>query len=220
VEVLEIKTVVCFANSRKNQGRCFAGKEVQTRQWIRPVSGRPLGELRRYEMLDRGRREPELLDIVEIPLLNRAPHAYQQENYVLGAGRWRIVDRLDPTDLRRFLDDDEDGLWDIGDGIVLSDRISETAIGRVKSSLKLVRPEGPTLYVTQTATGSRQLRALFSYRERRYNLVITDPSFEAQNRDADLGRYELPDSTVFCLSIGEPFEGNCYKLVAGVMSIE
>ena len=33
------KTILCLAASRKHQGKCFAGKCIQTGEWIRPVIG-------------------------------------------------------------------------------------------------------------------------------------------------------------------------------------
>ncbi len=62
------KTVICLANSQKISGRCVAGKEVvggKIGNWVRPVSGRPSGELsedgRRFE----DGRDPILLDVIK-----------------------------------------------------------------------------------------------------------------------------------------------------------
>lgn len=32
------KTIICFANSRKHWGYCFAGKDIDDKKWYRPVS--------------------------------------------------------------------------------------------------------------------------------------------------------------------------------------
>jgi hypothetical protein len=82
------KTILCLANSRKNSGRCIAGKEVTSTgfgPWIRPVSSRPEKELsandRQYN--NRPQLEPSLLDVIDIDFLQKDAHPYQIENHLI-----------------------------------------------------------------------------------------------------------------------------------------
>jgi hypothetical protein len=75
--------------------------------------------------------------------------------------------------------------------------------------------------------GRRQLRALFGWCGARYRLAVTDVEFERRMRDLPNGLHPfhaagLPlTSTIYLLiSLGEPLEGVCYKLVAGLIAIE
>jgi len=43
---MEKKKIICLANSRKYGGRCIAGKEIRSRNWIRPIRDGGNGELR------------------------------------------------------------------------------------------------------------------------------------------------------------------------------
>jgi hypothetical protein len=55
--------------------------------------------------------------------------------------------------------------------------------------------------------------------------MVTDPPFEQRVKSLPAGGYSLQDLGIvredrmlFCVSLGEPFnDGNCYKLVAGVL---
>lgn len=90
------KTIVCFANSRKLNGRCVAGREWDGRRfgaWIRPVSAREKGELD-VERYYGDWADPHLLDVIEMSLLEPRPSSYQAENHLVDPGaKWRLVGR-------------------------------------------------------------------------------------------------------------------------------
>jgi hypothetical protein len=65
-----LKRIVCLANSWKLEERCVAGIDLDTEKWIRPVCDSVYpenGKVPKSARLIEG-REPELLDILEIPL--------------------------------------------------------------------------------------------------------------------------------------------------------
>jgi hypothetical protein len=102
-----IRTIVCFANSRKLNGRCVAGREWDGNvfgAWIRPISSEPKGELyaeRYYE----NNNDPQLLDVIEVPLLNPQPSTYQSENHLVDTKkRWRRVEALNANQILGYLE--------------------------------------------------------------------------------------------------------------------
>lgn len=82
-----VKRIVCLANSRKLHGSCIAGKELlsdgSTGSWIRPVSAREHEEVSLSECRCRDDSIPQVLDVIEVPLINPKPRDYQQENWLL-----------------------------------------------------------------------------------------------------------------------------------------
>ena len=110
-----VKRIVCLANSRKNGGRCIAGKELgpdgRPGGWIRPISAAPGGEVRERERQYEDGSEPEILDVIEIRFISAEPKEYQSENWLIDAEyRWVKVGRLNTDDLYLWLDRDEP-LW-------------------------------------------------------------------------------------------------------------
>jgi hypothetical protein len=71
-----VKCIVCLSNSRKLNGRCLAGKEISgngSGTWIRPVGDREHGEVSEYERQYEDGSDPQLLDIINVPLLDPQP---------------------------------------------------------------------------------------------------------------------------------------------------
>ena len=89
-------------------------------------------------------------------------------------------------------------------------------------SLALVAPRELSFVSTSTRAGMPQARLRFSHRGYIYNLAVTDPSWEFRISSQGEGRYSPADMDVdagrllLTISLGEPFEGACYKLVAAI----
>jgi hypothetical protein len=221
------KTIVCLANSRKLSGRCVAGREVTPSgpgQWIRPVSARPSEEVSEHERQYANGSDPKVLDIVRVPLLEAKPKTFQSENWLLDPNSyWERVGVLPVPDLENYRQD-PDQLWLNGfhtyNGI--NDRVPEDKADALTESLYLVRLEGMTFNVLApgAAFGNtrRRVQGSFTHKGVKYALRVTDPSFENEFLKKPDGSYS--EGPCFAtVSLGERFEGFCYKLVAAVIRI-
>ncbi len=93
--------IICLANSQKHGERCIAGIEISTGKWIRPVSNLNDGRIPRNACLVNG-QEPKLIDILEIPLADSGnDFGFACENCSVLPGKWKYLDRLEPSDLIR-----------------------------------------------------------------------------------------------------------------------
>ena len=217
------KEIICLANSRKYSGRCIAGKELidgRIGEWVRPIGNSETGELSLKEICYRDGNVPQLLDVVAVPLARHTPHSYQTENYHLDKGVWVGRHSFPPADLTKLCDP-VDSLWRNGysSGSGLNDRIPEKiAQEQIRSSLLFIRPQWARVVVEEGANLLQRLRAEFHFAGQEYRLPVTDPEVENRYLGKPVGCYPLSDKYLyFTVSIGEPYEGYCYKLVAGII---
>lgn len=223
------RTIVCLANSRKRLGRCVAGKEADRPGfggWIRAVTIRETGEVYPDERRYAGRAEPELLDIASIEFTEPRPHGCQSENHLIDCRtQWVREGRLCWNDLDEALDREPDHLWLDGrkswNGV--NDRMPLAHADTLSDSLRLIEPVNLVLYVGEEGVGMgkprRRVRAGFRFGREYYLLAVTDPVIEREYLGRRDGEYSISTARL-CISISEPFEGNCYKLVAGIMQPE
>ncbi|MCX5758610.1 MAG: hypothetical protein NTU83_08920 [Candidatus Hydrogenedentes bacterium] len=223
------KTIVCLANSRKMSGRCIAGKvcgAAAAGRWIRPVSERETEELSDDEYRCEDGTHPALLDIVWIPFKEPAPHACQTENHVVDtSARWRKMGAFHWKYLDKLVDHDAETLWANGcssrGGV--NDRVSTEEAAHLRGSLLFIKPQDLLISVAteEEAFGKkrRRLRAAFRYCDVQYSLRVPDPVFEETYFSKDDGAYAVPEAYI-CVSLGEPFEGFRYKLVAAIITPE
>lgn len=220
------KTIVCFANSRKTSGRCIAGKEWRDGnpgEWVRPVSTRPTHEIAEEERRYEDGRDPQLLDIVLVPCESHQPLAYQRENHVIDpTDYWTPRGTLAWKNIASWFDK-PNTLWGTGQSSYtgLHNRV---AIGQEDgSSLYLISVERLRLLVGRKAPeyhdSKRAVRGEFSYRGTTYRMDVTDPAIEQKYLGQTDGQYELT-KPVLCVSLGDPYQGYFYKLLAGVLYAE
>ncbi|MBW1800152.1 MAG: DNA helicase RecQ [Deltaproteobacteria bacterium] len=216
--------IICLANSRKYSGRCVAGKTFSGNRiggWVRPVSSRETGELTIKETSCKDGKPPGLMDIVSVPLIRHRPRSYQQENYLVDGGRWVRKGQLPPSELPRLCDP-VDRLWINGfhsyNGF--NDRMPlEMVENNLKSSLRLIQPENVRITVSEGVDLLKKVRMRFTFAGTDYWLTITDSLIESTFFQGDIGEYPITKKDLYLtVSIGEPYQGFCYKLVAAVFN--
>ena len=221
-----VKRIVCLANSRKLSGRCVAGREwvggKAAGPWIRPVSARPSQEVSEHERQYEDGSDPKVLDIVGVPVLAQKPDKWQTENWTLDAERyWKKLGRISWFDLPRLLDPPEP-LWIDGHSTYngANDKVPMELIGRVSSSLRLVRLERLRLRVFAPGeafgNSKRRVQAVFSHAGSDYRIWVTDPVYERTYLSKIDGEYKTGECYV-TVSLGEPYGESCYKLAAAVI---
>lgn len=217
-----VKRIVCLANSRKLSGRCIAGKELGTGRWVRPVSDREHEEVSERERQYESGRDPALLDVIDVPLLRAKPNPHQPENWLLHPDYyWVNIQRVGPSELHALLDRPP-VLWVNGlstvDGLNDRVRVDDERLG--SDSLQLIGLASLLIHVLApgAAFGSRRrkVKGEFSYEGISYRLTITDPAVEREYLAKPDGRYAMGKCFV-TVSLGEPWEGYCYKLIAAVI---
>ena len=103
--------IVCLANSRKNVGRCVAGKRLNDQSWLRPISDRSGHEISEIDRRYPDGKMAQLLDVIEIPCIEKRAHGHQSENVLIdGRFYWEKKGRLAWKDILALVDRNAD-LW-------------------------------------------------------------------------------------------------------------
>ena len=220
------KQIVCLANSRKLFGRCIAGREWSEERgpgnWIRPVSERDGQEVSEYERQYEDGSDPRVLDILHVPIIEPRPICRQPENWLLDPqSYWRKVGTYSQFDLSALVDPIEP-LWTNGWSTYegKNDKIPMDAMPRVSDSLRLIHIERLILHVFSPGeafgNAKRRVQAKFSHAGIDYTLWVTDPIYEEEYLAKLNGFYEIQDCYL-TISLGEPYQDACYKLVAAII---
>lgn len=190
----------------KHHQHCVAGKTLDGKYWVRPVSNREGGELDHEQAKCRnphGLFNVKPLQKVTIGLAEHVSLINQPENYLIDDSEWRQNYRLDESEIVNYLESPND-IWGAGDRVDFS--LIKSGVTKIEQSLYLVKVCNLKLFVNQY----NKRRASFSYNNIAYELAVTDPLFDqiiANNTEC---------KGILCVSLGEAFEGCCYKLVATI----
>ncbi|QXH95915.1 hypothetical protein HU749_005900 [Pseudomonas ogarae] len=216
--------IICLANSRKLNGRCVAGKVTtgdNTGAWLRPI-----GTSATHEITDLDRKyldgsTAQKLDVIDITFTNAAPAGFQRENHIIDDTiYWAKADQMVVNDLAGFVDAPAT-LWENGNHSFsgTNDRVSVEYLTEPRQSLYLIQPQNVSFQVSaegaQFGNPKRVVRAKFTYNRTQYALTVTDPETEQHYKAQQNGEYPA-NVSYFTISLGEPYNGDAYKLVAAV----
>lgn len=102
----------------------------------------------------------------------------------------------------------------------LNDKISLGFVNSTENTLKLVHVDGLQISVFKPAeafgNAKRRVRGCFSLGGSRYCLWITDPAYEKKYLAKLDGTYSVGECFL-TVSLGEPFSGAVYKLIASII---
>ena len=208
--------IICLANSTRPGGRCIAGIDVDTGEWVRPLA-RANNRAITWEIRNLEGEEPNLLDVIEIPIEDSGPdNGCQPENRLIQSGKWRKVGQKRPSAVLKYCENDDIILHNHEDRVVAS---FFDGIPRIQwKSLQLVRNRNVRFYLDYW--GKR--RAVFRDGQGHYlELAVKDPVFLkklVKNED-------ISEDCIMAISLAGPWSLSdteikyCYKLVAGVIEM-
>ena len=223
-----VKRIVCLANSRMWGGSCVAGKELliggKIGGWIRPVGAVEGAGLPPWVRQYTDGSEPQLLDIVEVPVLGMVPAGHQRENWLVDESRrWTKVGSVSSIVLRNLVDPVE-GLWIDGESTIsgLNDRFTVEKVSTIKDSLRLVKVDKLYLKVWKPGEAfgddKRRVYGRIWVSGTEYRLSVTDTEIERKYLAQPDGYHSI-DDCYLTVSLGKPFEDNVYKLIAAVIRV-
>ncbi|MEA5578028.1 dual OB domain-containing protein [Anabaena sp. UHCC 0451] len=235
--------IICLAKSTKHGGICIAGMKTDGSGWLRPISNKRDGTLYPEHYTTKYGREPELFDIIRIPLMRHEPQCHHPENYLIHYSyKWQILGKASLEQAQKLLkpeikqNSSEPKLLGNFDKFI---RYEDLQISPLKSSLAMINPEELEWEIKYNSQNKKTCRCLFCLCGNFYDLPITDPIWIDKLNYLEEGIYSCeevieklklenfePDKFRLTISLSEPFQPSfqsesecCYKLVASVINV-
>jgi len=208
------KEIVILANSVKHGQHCVAGKDIKTKEWVRPVADTNGCELNSQQILcsnPHGDFYVRPLQKVKMALIQPVPLIHQPENWLISDQIWVQHYRIEQHEINLYVDNPKD-LWldpsTSTDKVNYNNIINKNII--ISQSLYFIKVENLNLYTIQQYEKTRK-RAKFTYNNVIYDLAVTDP--QINNADFNLIYF----NKYLCVSLAGEFKGFSYKIVATVI---
>ncbi|HPE69893.1 MAG TPA: hypothetical protein PLF96_11265 [Thermotogota bacterium] len=218
------KELILMARSKKYNAFCVGGIDVNSRKWVRPVSGDSdvKGSIKEEHMRTVDGRVCQVLDRVRIPFIEKANHSFQTENWLVDpTKRWEWVEKVSLSSLMPRLKAFPRGPLFFNTGRLVSASQLKGIPERSRYSLALVKPPELRIKTFTNSWGKPKCRGDFSFRETEYkDISITDMEF--RKKHPGVGEHILKNP-VLVLSLGEEYPdndpgfGNHYKLIASIL---
>ncbi|MBG1269442.1 dual OB domain-containing protein [Nostoc sp. WHI] len=219
-----LKRIICLANSWKLKERYIAGIDLDTDQWIRPVCDRfpNDGRVPRDIRLVDG-REPELLDILAIPLADTGEDfGFESENLTILSGKWQLLGKAIPTNLFPYCGNHPHILYNSIKYVNIS--YLQSLPFQQRRTLQLIHVINFSVQAQRSYGGVIQWKGTLetSSGQKLTDANITDPVFVAK---LEVG-YQTTGEYLVTVSLGMPWtpenwegEAPSWKLIAGVIEI-
>lgn len=214
------RIIVILANSIMHGGRCIAGKDLNTKEWVRlksPFEHAGLnGAFSQQDLLKLcgDKNGPQLLDVWEIAFGEKCPFEHQPENIKVEKVRWKKKIILYNIDDLVEVDDCE---W-IDSGSPTSKIYrSYFELQKYSSSLAfllLTYEKNKTTIIYKTKNGQYKPRLAFFFNGQGFDLPITDIKYPKKNNEVPSQELKVAYIT---LGLGTEYEGAYYKLVVGLV---
>jgi hypothetical protein len=216
------KRIICLSNSSKLSERCIAGIDIDSGKWVRPIcdslypqDGRVPASIRLIT-----NKEPELLDILEIPLDDTGnDFGFECENLTILDGEWRLIGKANPNDLVNYCGSFSNILHNTLKYVNPSDL--KCLDFNQRRTLQLIKT---TSFSVKESSGNGWRGTIITTSGQNLNdAKITDPVFvENLNKG-----YQPTGSYLVTVSLSMPFaphpdwegEHPCWKLIAGVIKL-
>lgn len=201
--------VLILTKSAKHHEYCVAGIDMETNEWVRLVSDdeRTMFALTRDMIKYQNNRECEVLDVVNVPIIERRPLKIQKENVLIDETRyWEYIRKADISEVFQYIDC---GVW-IFNGE--NSYIRESEVRGLGYSLGMYKVENLILSEHENSYGQKKKKASFICNNVQYrNWSMTDYKYY----DAPLGK--IADEAIIVVSVPEDdYNGNYYKFVAQI----
>lgn len=212
--------LICLAKSWKNNHYCVAGKEIHSNgkigSWIRPVH--PIFDSVPAEDFPYG-----VGDIVSLDLAGKQNDSWQPENHILAQkANIQLEGHISHEDLMRLIDQPME-IW--GKGVQSSqgvnDRVPENVLSTLDHTLLFIFIERAIIWKKQsTWDDTCKLRLNFKFVNEKYSLAITDPAIlDEYNNSLAPNEHKVINNCFVTLSLGLPYYGYSYKLVASIFYV-
>lgn len=217
--------IICLANSWKRGERCIAGLETATYRWIRPVCSQyPQDGRVPKAMRLLGDREPELLDIIDIPLDKTGPDfGFECENITILTGQWRKMGKAEPVDLLPYCRSTSSILHNNDQYVSVS--WLQSLPFEQRQTLQLVYASELQVYREMTREGRPRWRGTIITPQGLVlsQLAVTDPQLFQRLEWGKMPQYPF----LVTVSLSMPFRPKedwdrgdcCWKLIAGAIEL-
>ena len=221
------KVFICLAKSARDKAFCVAGKEILINgnriekifNWFRPVGITS-------DAIPSSDFPFSIGDIVSCEVGSAKVELTQPENFILcNDAKWQKIGHISTSNAEKnyqLFEDRPDSLWGFGESSTngINDKISEARAPQYNASLYFIKAENPIVYKRDQSyypeEGKIKTRLKFFYNNINYDLVVTDPSFTGNYRNVlSIGEEIKLDNFYITVSLAKPYNGYCYKLVAG-----